>query len=548
MGKPLQHALLLKTFSHKPVNPLYSFLLILMTVASCFSVQATNYYVSPNGNDSNAGTAAQPFRTLEHGINQLAPGDSLKLMAGTYREGEIYINNGGTSNLPVVIQGAGPRQTFIKGSEVVSGWTQHSGNIWRTSWTTNSQQVFADGQHLQQIGNKSDWHNTYLEPVGSGLGDMTPGSFFFDGGSNTLYVQLSNGGNPNNVLMEASVKNFLLDGENRSSYVTFCDLTLAHSNGTHDGGRGYLLKTGPKGWVLENMTMEYGDFMCVNLVGVEHLMKNCTIQYGGDVGLDMNNSDSAHGWAWYEGSPRMNTVVEGCLFTKNNYRNFDFWWHGGAMKLIPAIKGLTVRGNRVEDNNGPGIWFDHAVGENIITDNLCIGNAIGIFYEIQPNVTSTDFGAVICNNRVIRSEYQGIYVSASSNVVVQHNTLYHCWAGIVVHGMPRGDFDLYNNVIKKNVLFGTDIGDLIQFEGTDAGNNQVDSNFYVTGLPLPNGSIKNNPRIGVVNGGGYNINYTSLSDLRSNTNYGEGALSGDPMWTDPEAYDFTKDANSPAAG
>ena len=553
MGKPLQHLYDLPSFSHKPVSfPTFIFLICVMLLPKA-NVQAdgitkpmaTTYYVSPNGNDNNAGTANAPFQTVRHGLEQVQPGDSLKLMAGTYREGEIYIDNGGSSTSPVVIQGAGPGQTFIKGSEVVDGWTQHNGSIWRVNWGTNSQQLFVDGKHLQQIGATSGWHGNNLEAVGNGLGDMSAGSFFYDNG--VLYAWLADGGNPNNHLMEASVKNWLLDGENRSSYITMCDLTLAHSNGTHDGSRGYLLKTGTRGWILDNLNMAYGDFMCINLTGIEHIMRNCTIQYGGDVGLDMNNSDNAHNWTWYEGAPFMGTLIEGCFFTKNNYRNFYWEWHGGAMKLIPAIKGLTLRKNRIEDNNGPGIWFDHAVGENIITDNLIIGNEYGIFYEIQPNLSSTDFGAIICNNRVIGSKLTGIYVSASSNVVVQHNTVYDCWLGIAVHGMPRGDFELYSNVITKNVIFGTDIGDLILFEGADAGNNRIDSNFYVTGIQAPDGSSKNDPRVGIVNGGGYNINYTSLNSLRSSTDYGNGALEGDPQWLDAANYDFRKAAGSPAA-
>lgn len=44
------------------------------------------YFVSPTGNDSNAGTSAAPFATVGRGVAQLQPGDRLLLRGGTYVE------------------------------------------------------------------------------------------------------------------------------------------------------------------------------------------------------------------------------------------------------------------------------------------------------------------------------------------------------------------------------------------------------------------------------------------------------------------------------
>ena len=45
-----------------------------------------NYYVSPRGSDSSAGTRAHPFRTINKGVSVLRPGATLWVMPGTYRE------------------------------------------------------------------------------------------------------------------------------------------------------------------------------------------------------------------------------------------------------------------------------------------------------------------------------------------------------------------------------------------------------------------------------------------------------------------------------
>ncbi|HEV2946207.1 MAG TPA: hypothetical protein VGX70_02455, partial [Gemmataceae bacterium] len=40
-------------------------------------IALSSYYVSPTGNDSNAGTLASPWQTLQFGASNLHPGDIL---------------------------------------------------------------------------------------------------------------------------------------------------------------------------------------------------------------------------------------------------------------------------------------------------------------------------------------------------------------------------------------------------------------------------------------------------------------------------------------
>ncbi|MEN6304597.1 MAG: right-handed parallel beta-helix repeat-containing protein [Armatimonadia bacterium] len=52
----------------------------------CTAVMAATYYVSPAGADTNLGTDAQPFGTINYAITRLAAGDVLKLNPGSYKE------------------------------------------------------------------------------------------------------------------------------------------------------------------------------------------------------------------------------------------------------------------------------------------------------------------------------------------------------------------------------------------------------------------------------------------------------------------------------
>jgi hypothetical protein len=55
-----------------------------------------NYYVSPMGSDTNNGSAAAPFRTIQHAANLVNPGDTVHVLPGTYAEA-INLTRGGSA-------------------------------------------------------------------------------------------------------------------------------------------------------------------------------------------------------------------------------------------------------------------------------------------------------------------------------------------------------------------------------------------------------------------------------------------------------------------
>jgi len=60
---------------------------------------AAEYYVSPTGSDSNAGTQASPFATVQKANNSAAAGDTIWMRGGTYSTtGQITLSKSGTSD------------------------------------------------------------------------------------------------------------------------------------------------------------------------------------------------------------------------------------------------------------------------------------------------------------------------------------------------------------------------------------------------------------------------------------------------------------------
>ncbi len=64
---------------------------------------AESRHVDPSGDDANAGTETKPWKTLQHAIDQLNPGDVLLVRAGNYPE-HVRINRSGEKDRPITIK------------------------------------------------------------------------------------------------------------------------------------------------------------------------------------------------------------------------------------------------------------------------------------------------------------------------------------------------------------------------------------------------------------------------------------------------------------
>lgn len=60
------------------------------------------YYVATNGNDYARGNEKHPWRTIQHAVNKLKPGNTLYLRAGMY-EGSVQISHSGIQDKPITV-------------------------------------------------------------------------------------------------------------------------------------------------------------------------------------------------------------------------------------------------------------------------------------------------------------------------------------------------------------------------------------------------------------------------------------------------------------
>jgi len=151
-------------------NYCLSFFFVLTFVLFVFHGNSTVYYVSSTGNDANKGTSEDfPWRSLDK-VNRffkLEPGDKVLFNRGDEWTGTLSVNASGTADKPIVYgaYGSGDKPR-IYGSEVITGWTQHSGNIYKATFKKTITQLFLNGTKMKIARLQNTGYN-YISSVQS---------------------------------------------------------------------------------------------------------------------------------------------------------------------------------------------------------------------------------------------------------------------------------------------------------------------------------------------------------------------------------------------
>ncbi|MBE0558614.1 MAG: right-handed parallel beta-helix repeat-containing protein, partial [Proteobacteria bacterium] len=373
----------------------------------------------------------------------------------------LFPRDGESPGKPISVRAHPGDNVAIKGSEPVTGWVLHSGGIWKKdSWPVNSQQLFADGVPLRQIGENCPLNRQYFEkkpilpPVGRNLRDMHAGSFFYDPSSKVLYAWLPDGSDPNRRLMEASVLDFLIPPLARR-HIFLSGLNFSHSNATSKGLGLGMVNVWGKSWDIRGCTFNHADFSGMALIGEGHRIVDCTFNHNGNLGIGINGSDERHRWAVVLDREPQDIILEGNETSFNNYRNFELSWQHGGIKAAVSCRDIRISRHKALSNHGAGIWFDLHCRSVSIRESTVSNNLVGIGIEISDD-------AVVSGNLVTSNRYQGIYVAASSGVTVEGNTLDGNGFGIVLHGLPRKEHPtLWNNRVRNNIIGESGAVDLV---------------------------------------------------------------------------------------
>ena len=271
---------------------------IILAVIGLFSLgHAVGYYVAPWGNDTNPGTSTRPWRTINKAATTLVAGDSVLIRAGIYRE-SVNPARSGTAALPITYKNYGTEEVVVEGGEVVTGWTQDSGNRYRATVNFTPSPRFNSlrdprnnkGGLVLQNGAKMRY------AMAPSLTDVDlPGEYYMNDSASppyTMYVyvrDLGSGYDPNNYQLTVGRyrKGFDLDGGEDYQIADGLTFRDYNDNAIHSIGSNYCQ--------FKNLKL-YSNFITgIYLTDYSRncLIERCAFWDNGHGGIELARSHSA---------------------------------------------------------------------------------------------------------------------------------------------------------------------------------------------------------------------------------------------------------------
>jgi hypothetical protein len=407
------------------------------------------FYVSVDGKAGQTGESLSQPTSLESAFERVRTGDAIVMRGGTYRTGNLLLNQG------ITIQPYADEQPVLKGTYVATTWENLGNGLWTTKWSHlfpskpadwwqrnregkktpfyrfNNDMVFVDGKLLHAVG----WE-----------GEVDENTYYIDYDAGLVYI----GVDPTNRTVEITAFDVSLlrttkDCHGKTSDhkglairgITFTQYAYRalEIEGTEPDGLSDESKHGKEvvGSTLEDCTISFCSRVAGYFRGDHLTIRHCRI------------SDTRTEGVYIIGSN--DVLLEENIFTRNNIENIG-GYYPAAVKIFNQCYRVTCRDNLVIDlPYSNGIWYDVGNVDGVIINNWIEGvggtyKAIptdqlwpsqnGFFFEISK-------GAICAGNVFVDCDH-GLMVLNSSNVHIYQNTFVNSVACIGRTGRtPAGD-------------------------------------------------------------------------------------------------------------
>jgi hypothetical protein len=329
------------------------------------SRSGVTYYVSVSGNDTNAGTLAAPWRTIQHAANTVRAGDTVQVRAGTYNEIVTMVTSGDATSGYIIFQNYPGESPVVDGTGLVAGSQTGLFSLEGTfnyiiikgfeirNFSSSSRGKVPVGIDFEGAGSNIEILNNHIHNIVQTLGSCNA--------ANALAVALYGTQAP------ASINNVTLSGNEIDHNTTGCS-----ENVSFDGNVQYFVQA--------NNLVHDGDNIGLDNIGFEGVSPNSAYDQARD------------GWVFG------NTIYNISSTTNPVYHNqvgADGYYCDGCTRII-------VERNLIHDSDLSEMASEHSghtssyviFRNNIIYHSLYVGLSIGGYSK---NVGGSDH-IVIVNN------------------------------------------------------------------------------------------------------------------------------------------------------
>ncbi|MEK7388082.1 MAG: right-handed parallel beta-helix repeat-containing protein, partial [Elusimicrobiota bacterium] len=333
---------------------------VLISFLGIESARAATYYVATNGSDSNPGTVAAPFRSIQRPANIVSAGDRVLIRAGRYPAFSLTSKKG-TSAAPIVFESY-PGETAVVDRHLGGG------NGYRgIEFNKVCAHIIIDRLEITDSNPLIDTHKNcdVINNTAACVALFEASAF---SGRNGIKINSST--------------------TTPTEFITLKNLTIHHnsSQAILGGGRNHRILNNH---IYNNGVISEGYGMYIT--GDGHLIMG-----------NRSHDNNGHGIrTGTDGGPKgyiTNSVIEGNITYNNtrpfiHYRNFTepvLYRDGGHGIVLWHGHGNIIRNNIIYGNGSTGIWLngDHPYN-NQVYNNTIYGNRRGgvyVYYEGQVNV------------------------------------------------------------------------------------------------------------------------------------------------------------------
>lgn len=440
-------------------------ILVLVALWTGSANAANTYYVATTGSDSNPGTLAQPFLTIQKAANTVAAGDTVDIFGGMYRE-TVTMQQSGTSDARITFQPYQNQQVTITGLDVfTNAWTPYSGKIYQTTTTGKPTQLFHNGQLVSEArypaaGQNNPLKAAYYNATAGNATSLTDTAHIGGGANHWTGYQLTAIPNPQyraesqTITTQAgSVLNFAAMGYAPSARIPYyitggIKALVANRQWTFRASDGAIFLQTPGGGNPTGQTVEVRN-RDAGIVFNGHSYINVT-------GLQLKAASISMGSAGQYGqNPSSYNRIDHCQIL------YPSSYGGGS--------GIHVSG----DGHG------RPVSNTIRNSEIAYSWGCGV--SVYGGIDNTVRNNVIHDVNWMGAQSQcGVYILNTASTTIDHNTIYNTGrAGIEIPGTASGvtntNYAVSYNDISRFGFLTKDTGAIYTF-ANDAGDATIDHN------------------------------------------------------------------------
>jgi len=382
----------------------------------------------PAANDTNAGTESEPLKTLQAAVlrakehSASGKGTRIQVHPGIYRELMDITSRAG--NQPLIIEGVGEGEVVVSGSDVFSNWqASEIPNVYEHAWTydfgwepnpwpgdlalkypqgTRRELLFLNKVPMTQV--------VYAE-------ELAEGTYLVDDANDRVYFYPPVGVDPNNSVVEISVRPQQLYGENskllrvfRVNNVKLRNMVFEHAAAASLANDAAIAFRGCSNIVLEDVTLRYNNGIGASFSSQgdtpaeNYLIRNFRLIGGGALGMD--------------GGGVSNLLFDGGEVRLTNWRG-ALWgatgWAPCGFKFA-SYHGMHMRDYIVSQSHASGIWMD-TDNRDVLFERVYSVNNYRSGFSLEAN-----YGPITLRDCIIFGNSTGINGFDNSGVRVE-NTL-----------------------------------------------------------------------------------------------------------------------------